>query len=101
MHCIYVPIKKPEILGSSKKSLVQHEERISIKCFQTIVEYSSSCLYFLHNGLEGQMKCIKNSCKKKDITINTYGFSFEIEKKTSIILIYISKNKGWTKIYET
>jgi len=93
MHCIYVPITPPEILD-------KNEERISIECFQTTVEHSSSCLYFLYDGIEGQLKCIKNECKKKDITVNTNGRVFEIEKKSTIILIYIAKNKGWTIIYD-
>lgn len=94
MHSIFIPIKKPEILDKL-------DERISVKCFQTIIEHASSCLYFLIPGIEGQLKLIKNNCKKKDITVNTNGDSFEIEKKTSIILIYIAKNKGWSLIYET
>lgn len=94
MYCIYVPIGKPEILN-------KNEERLSLTCFQTIIEHSSSCLYFLHNGEDGQLKLIRNDCKKKQITINTNKKTFEIEKKTTIILIYISKNKSWNLIYET
>ena len=94
MYCVYVPIKKPEILK-------KNEERLSLECFQTTIKSSKSSLYFLHDGADGQLKCIKNKTGQM-ITINTSRRdqyrAFNIKKKSTIILIF-DENKGWNYIY--